>query len=294
MTAVVDVVRTSLAATVRAGTYAAVFLALSVSFALAGEGQPRRVVSINACTDQLLLALGDRAQIAGLSFNAADTTFSYYAERARGIALIRGSAEEVLKLKPDLVLGSSFTSRATRERLVAFNQRLELLPLAQTVDDVRALTLKVARLLGHPERGEAAVKRIDDQLKGAKRVANEISALNLQQRGYVSGGGTLLDDVLGRLNVSNAARDMAVSDIGRAHLEAIVKFQPDVLIVFGRARSARDQSNAVLFHPVLDRVFPAERRVVLASNLILCGGPQIADAIAQLAGVFAKVEPRVN
>ena len=54
--------------------------------------------------------------------------FSIYTDQVEksGIKLIRGGAEEVLKLKPDLVLAGTYTRRATRELLARQGLKIEL------------------------------------------------------------------------------------------------------------------------------------------------------------------------
>src|SRR3546814_12608420 len=64
---------------------------------------PQRIVSINLCADQLVLALADRGQIAGLTKNATDPEMSGEAAKARGIALLSNSAEQILAIEPDLI-----------------------------------------------------------------------------------------------------------------------------------------------------------------------------------------------
>src|SRR5690606_39297055 len=68
---------------------------------------PRRIVSINACADQLLLALADRQQILALTHYARDPNMSFYADRAQGLPTIRGDAEQVLKDRKSTRLNSS-------------------------------------------------------------------------------------------------------------------------------------------------------------------------------------------
>ncbi|MGB0498119.1 MAG: ABC transporter substrate-binding protein, partial [Rubricella sp.] len=71
-----------------------------------------RVVSINLCTDILVLQLADPGQIAALTFLATDPRSSILAEEAAGFPLIRGRAEEVFALDPDLVLAGAFSDPA--------------------------------------------------------------------------------------------------------------------------------------------------------------------------------------
>ena len=48
---------------------------------------PQRIVSLNLCADQYLLALADRDQIAGLTRNAIDPDMSAAAAQAKGCLL---------------------------------------------------------------------------------------------------------------------------------------------------------------------------------------------------------------
>ncbi|MEZ6023735.1 MAG: hypothetical protein R3C16_10075 [Hyphomonadaceae bacterium] len=65
--------------------------------------QPRRIVSLDYCADQFVLALAERDQIAA-PVSGARRDDSYYRDRADGVRQTRGSLEEVLALNPDLVV----------------------------------------------------------------------------------------------------------------------------------------------------------------------------------------------
>ena len=87
----------------------AIFAAL---MSRAAADPPRRVVSFNVCADQLVVALADPAQIAGLSPYAADPALSVVADQARAFRRIDWQAESTIPLDPDLVLvGSPGTAR---------------------------------------------------------------------------------------------------------------------------------------------------------------------------------------
>src|SRR6058998_3102452 len=85
---------------------APVFLMLAFSSAAPASAAdiPRRVVSFNQCGDQLVLALADPEQIAGLSPYAADPSLSAVAEKAKAFPRLDWQAESTIALQPDLVL----------------------------------------------------------------------------------------------------------------------------------------------------------------------------------------------
>lgn len=265
-------------------TVAFLWIVLSVP-ALRAEGRPLRIVSINACTDQLLYALADREQIAALTHYSVKDDFSIFADEIResGISLIQGNAEEVLKLKPDLVLAGTYTRRATRELLARFDVRVELFPPARNIAESKEVIRHVAELAGHPDKGDALIARIDHALKVQESVAGKPPALlQLQRAGYVSGSRTLIGDLLARLGVRNAATGLGVENIGVTSLEQALKMQADGLVMFNPFMTATDQGSAMLLHPALRTIYPPERRIVIPGRLVLCGGPSLPEAITEL------------
>src|SRR3546814_9703894 len=77
------------------------------------------------CADQLVLALADRGQIAGLTKNATDPEMSGEAVKARGIALLSNSAEQILAIEPDLIVGMPASRGAALAALPKQNYRSE-------------------------------------------------------------------------------------------------------------------------------------------------------------------------
>lgn len=250
---------------------------------------PRRIVSINLCTDQLLLALADRSQIVALSRFSRDARLAYYRREAEGIAQTGGSAEEVIKLRPDLVLAGSVRRRETRARLEAFKVRLETFSPAQSMGDIRRDIQRMARLVGHEERGAALITQLDRALAGLRASGPTLSALQLQRRAFASGAGTLIDDLMTRAGLVNAAARIGVASVGRTTLETVLKAKPDLLILDRDRIEAADQGIALLLHPALERQVPPQRRIVVPLPAIVCGGPQVADAVTALADGMARI-----
>ena len=87
-----------------------------MSAAAAAEPLPK-VASINLCADQHVLALADPEQILTVSWLAADPEESLLAAEAQRHVLNYGTAEEILKFAPDVVLAGTYTSPFTRTML---------------------------------------------------------------------------------------------------------------------------------------------------------------------------------
>jgi hypothetical protein len=127
-----------------------IIAAIAFACASAAHAEPRRVVSLDYCADQFVLALADRAQITALSIGSQRDD-SYFRGRARGMRQTRGTLEEVLALRPDLVIrnwGGSWDARAGLWPL----RHVPVLQVGDTPDFVtaRADLLDAAQTLGHP------------------------------------------------------------------------------------------------------------------------------------------------
>nr|WP_281287255.1 helical backbone metal receptor [Blastochloris sulfoviridis] len=255
----------------------------SAWIAPAAAGPHPRVVSINMCTDQLVLALADPDQILGLSAYARDPLLSFAAAAAANYPSLSGGAEEVLVLQPDLVLAGRYTRTVTRGFLKAKGIPLAEFDVARSIADATAQIRRAGELLGQQARAEAAIAAIDAAVARAEAAPyRRLSVLPLQRRGWVAGGRTLTTDLLETLGLANAGAAFAATG-GLVPLERIVVQRPDALLLTREAVAAEDQGSALLAHPALVALYPPERRIYLPERLTVCGGPMLAEAIDRLA-----------
>ncbi|HRK23800.1 MAG TPA: ABC transporter substrate-binding protein, partial [Beijerinckiaceae bacterium] len=135
-------------------------LALTVIALLPAAARPR-VVSINMCTDQLLLALADPDQILGLSYLAREPSLSWYWREAVGFRSLSGTAEDVLPLRPDLVFSATILKAPTRTMLRATGLRVEEFASPRTIAEAITQIERAGALLDQPARAAAAIARIE-------------------------------------------------------------------------------------------------------------------------------------
>ncbi|MGQ0558263.1 MAG: ABC transporter substrate-binding protein [Sphingosinicella sp.] len=136
------------------------FLAASALLAAPAEAAPRRVASLNLCTDELLLALASPGQIASVTHLSQDPGESPFWRHARAHPRNDGQLMNVVPLRPDLVLtmggGARDQQRIARRLGIPFVD----LPFAMSLDDFQRNLRQVAALLGQRERGEAWRRRL--------------------------------------------------------------------------------------------------------------------------------------
>ncbi|MDE2435080.1 MAG: ABC transporter substrate-binding protein [Sphingomonadales bacterium] len=264
--------------------FAALFLA-ACSAAPAREavrGEPT-FVSLNPCIDAILAEVADPRQILALSAYSSDpASSSMDMETARRFPAVGGTVEEVLALRPDVVLDGTYTPPATHNALSGLHFRLEQIGIATTVDDSRKQVRRIAELAGHPERGEALVGRIDAALaKAAPPPGPAVSAIVWQSGGIVPGRDTLISDLLQRTGFRNAAADRGMRQADILPLEEMIAFPPRVILAAGSPAAEEDR---LLRHPAL-AALKNTRRERLDPALLWCGGPTIVRAAERLAEV---------
>jgi len=250
---------------------------------------PRRVVSINLCADQLLIALADPEQIASLSVNAPDRTLSYYAAAASTYRHSAATAETVIDLNPDLILAGRFTRLSTREMLRNLGYRVVELDIANSIDEAIAQVQEVAAMLGHPERGARLAGLISDARVRATRPQIGATAAVYQRRGFVTGSETLTSDLLAAVGLANVGGELAGTRGGIVPLERLVASPPDFLLMAETDPEAVDQGTALLEHPVLRELFPTSRRIELPERLTVCAGPSLPEALRYLSTEVRRV-----
>jgi iron complex transport system substrate-binding protein len=250
-----------------------------------------RVASINTCTDQLLLALADPEQIVGLSPYSRDAARSWAAEAAKRHRKLSGEAEDVLILKPDIVVAGRFTKRATRELLKEKGLRVVEFDVAHSLDEAKRQMAMMGALIGHPERAAAENARLDAAIARAQAVASRrgFRVLALSRRGWVSGGDSLTSSLLTTAGLFNAAGELGRRLSGFVTLEQIVAGKPDLLLVSSGSDFAEDQGRAFLLHPAIEKLYPPEKRLVISEQLTVCGGPMLPDALDRLTAEIERV-----
>lgn len=251
-----------------------------------------RIVSMNVCSDQLVLSLADPDQILGLSRFARDAWQSWAADKAKRFPTLSGGAEDVLVLRPDIVVVSLFDKRATRDLLKAQGLHLVEFTVPRTLDEVREQIRAMGEVVNHADRAQAEIARLDAAIGRARAAAStrHYRVLPLERRGFVAGDDSLVNSLLREVGLVNAAGELGIGAGGFASLEAIVKLRPDFILVAEAGDRAEDDGRAFLLHPALERFYPSSRRIVIPDRLTVCGGAMLADALDVLIAELQRVE----
>lgn len=249
---------------------------LAISLALPGvaEAAPRRVASLNLCTDELLLMLARPEQVASVTHLAHKKAETPLWREARRYPDNDGSLLSVVGMRPDLVLtmGGGARDRARiAERLGI--ETLDL-PFPQSLEDVEAGIRAVARALGREDAGRNLIARID----GLQRTKPKVQRDTV----WLGGGGRSVGAE------SLAARWMAFAGFrqrplrgDRISLEQLLVTPPEILLRSDYRSGQYSGEQRWLNHP-LAKGTSRSRKVVTDGRVWTCMGPLMVGEIVRL------------
>ena len=150
---------------------------------------------------------------------------------------------------------------------------------ADTLDDIYASIRKVAEAVGHADRGEAMIAGMERDLASLPKPGRQRVAAYYQRRGYMTGTGTLVDDLMQRVGLVNLAAKLDKPVLTQLSLEEMVAARPDFLIVESASDTVVDQGTEMLHHPALDSI----PRLHIPEAWTVCGGPAYVKAARTLS-----------
>lgn len=243
------------------------------------------MASLDACSDQYVMALSPRAAIVGVS-DRADDHDSRLRHLARGLPKRRVDLESLLAGRPEVVVrywgGEPRLISALQKRGV----RVVTVQEASDFDDVRANIRRVAAALGRRAAGEALIADMDGKLARSAGAWRGAQGLYLTPGGVTAGPGTLVDAVLRAAGMTNAESRPGYQTVSLEGL-ALAPPKAAVLGFFDTFQLAGD-SWGIGRHRVLQRT--ARERAVASLPGALLGCPDWGAADAAL--LLASKAPR--
>lgn len=259
---------------------------IGCSRARARGGPAARVVSLSPATTEAVFALGQGARLVGRS-RYCDFPPQVKAVRPVG-GFVDPSLEAILGVKPDLVVGvqgpglRDFAERLDARGIATF------FPPTQSLSEIGAMLVGLARLLGDEARGleqKANIERERDAIERALAGRARPRALYVfgLRPVVVAGPGSFPDEMLrlsGADNVINGERNRFPT-LG---IERVLALDPDVIIdsTGGAMREGINISKALPGWSEV-RAVREGRLVVVSDDRVLRPGPRVGQGLAILA-----------
>lgn len=255
--------------------------------AWAGEA-PRRVVSMNVCTDQMAMLVADKGQLHSVSYLATDGSTSALAAEANSYVVNHGLAEEIFLMKPDLVIAGTYTTRTTVDLLKRLGFAVEEFAPEASIAQVRANLQRMGKLLGRQQRADQLVAEMDAEIGRLKTIkVHDVDLALYYANGFTSGNGTLVADIVGIAGLENLADKLGISGTGQLPLEVLVLARPDLIAIDASSERGPALAKQNFAHPAFRAVTSQHQAVQLDSRYTICGGPftLVAARILQQAAM---------
>ena len=250
---------------------------------------PLRVMSLNMCTDQLVLTLLPPSRITSVTFLSHASPNAALSALARQTSINYGTAEEVLAQRPDLVVSGDSSTPTTRAILDRAGYRLYEVASADTFEEIRETTIALGRTLGVEERAETLLAQMDATLNELARTmpARQITVVAWDGGGFVPGRGLLFNEILGLAGGINIAAVDSDDYLVDFDLEVLLRARPDLIAYASETLDAPSLTTQVLRHPVVRRLYRG-RQITYADNLYICGSPRSAEAARNLRAAMIE------
>ncbi|MBV9841939.1 MAG: ABC transporter substrate-binding protein [Sphingomonadaceae bacterium] len=243
--------------------------------------RPMRVMSINQCTDQIVLALLPPERIASVTWLSRDPDASLMAAAARRVAVNHGLVEEVVRDRPDLVVADSSSMPGTRALLKRLGWPMIEVDSADSIERIRAVTRRIARAVGEQVRSETLIAQMDRELASlAQDSRPPLRVAAWDGSGFGAEKGSLFDRLLRLSGAVNVANEPPASRYGTPDIEVLLAAAPDLLVQGSEDRgSLRDY---LARHALVRRFWGNGRTLTVRQADYLCGTPFIAESALKL------------
>ncbi len=269
-------------------------VAVCMNATVANSAALPSVISINLCTDQMVMLLADPSQIRALSHLSQDEAGSYYHEEAQGFAQAEPQAEDILPLSPDVVMTGPYVSHYTLALLDELGVRVEALEIADSVKSMLDNIHRMGSILGQQARADTLgaslrqqLAQIDDRvarLDSAMLASGDTAprAAVYDANGYTVGLESLRGEAMARAGWHNVAADKGIASYGVLALEDMIRLAPQALIESPYSRGTYSRGQMLADHPALRQAGLDPMIISLPSNQTICAGPWLIDVIEQL------------
>lgn len=212
--------------------------------------KPKRILPLGTGIPEILIDLVGPERVVAMPKYFDDDEVSFVADKAKRVKIKTERVipvEGILKMKPDLVIAPYNSDRTKIETMRSVGLKVVVVKAPHNMQEIEQCVIDVSNAVGNPERGGqivhnmkdifALIERTNSQILPADR--KKVLALSVEGAFGVKGG--LFDDLCHYAVIKNAAGDISVPSGARINKEAVVKLQPDILIL---PAATRMMSNA--------------------------------------------------
>ena len=203
------------------------------------SSKPKKILTFAMYTDQIVLGLVTSDHLVGINTLLDDPVLSNIIPIAKKIPKKIGNpgAEEVLSLKPDLVIVSDWTQAEKIQSMRDLGLKVVSVKSPETIQDVKEAVSQVAAAIGEPEKGKQLIGMMDQKLAEIREKTSKIKPEQRKNMVLLSlmtaygGAGCAYDDACREANVINGIAAAGLKNGQQLTKEMLIKINPDIMLM---------------------------------------------------------------
>lgn len=274
-------------------------IAVALVFFINGIGvfdvaaQAKRIITLSGALSETVHALGLNANIV-----AVDVTSEYPEEINRKPRVSKDrniSLEGLLAFKPDLIIAPpAEISKAIESKLLQLGIKVQIVNQEYSVSGAQRFVKQVGAVVGRSQAAHQLASKIDKEVKSSlshiKTSSKKPKVLFIYAQGVglmsVAGKGSQLDAIISLAGGKNAVQEF--NDFKPYSTEALIKSNPDVLLLFDFGASSLGGKNAVLRMPGV-----AMTNAGKAGNIVTMNGPLLTNFSTRLPQAIQELNKQI-
>ncbi len=250
-------------------------------------GKPQRIVPLTLSASEMLVDLVPRERIAALHEIADSRTYSNIRDRIEGIRLIAPDVEQVIALRPDLVIVASYARQEFLHQLQQATLPVVSFTEFQDVEAILGNILLLGDLVGEPERAEQMVRQARQAIQTVRsaipRGVVPPRVLSLGEAWTVAGKDTGFHSLLSLAGARNLAAEQGIEGIGTISAEQLVLWDPDLIVVGKEPDSGLSLKQSLRSDPALASL-RGKRIVEIPSPHFSCVSQYMVAGLREIVG----------
>jgi iron complex transport system substrate-binding protein len=256
----------------------------------------QRIVALATGSGEIVAALGGADRVVGRdeTSNAPDIAQTPVVTRGHSV-----SAEQVIALKPDLVLIDEATSPSEAiDQLRATGINVADIPEAWTLAEVAAKTQAIGSAIGAPESSIRYVQELatgSELALGDQAIDTRVAFLYLRGTSavYLLGGvGSGADSLITESGAVDVGAESGLTAFTPLTAEALVNLNPNTILVMTKGLESVGGADGLFGLPGVAQTDAAEGQRVVAvdDTLLLSFGPRTSELVKALNSAWQRLD----
>lgn len=258
----------------------------------------KSIVSMTLTGDELLISLGLRDEMVGVCGDVVDDIrYSNIVGKTKGIPRVEGNLENIVYLKPDIVIAGSWISKDKVNQLEKLGIKVLKYRSVKNFDELKSLLAYFGKELNVEKVSEKKIEKLDFEIEKVKLKSKKIEkpkrVLFYSDFSMAFGKNTIFDEISKIGNFRNIASEAGLNGMANISEEKIVEYNPEVLLLLTHSEKNEKIVDKFLKNRAFKNIDAIKNKRVYSveSKVIMNSSPYMIDSIEE---IFKKVYPEME